>query len=311
MPSTIPTVTVGIPAYNEEANIVFLINDLLRQHEHGFVIEKILVVSDGSTDRTVERVNAISDKRIEIRDHELRRGLAERQNELLSSLTHETDAIVLIQGDVRLASRRTLSELVRPVLEDQADLVSGRVMALAPRTLTEHALYVSHLLKLRLFEQWRKGRNLYTCTGVARAFSRRLASKLRFVESVGEDAYSYLFCRTKGFRYAYAKNAEVLIRLPDNFEDHARQSIRFHQSRDRFSGVFDRRSIEHEYSLPFSRLAFSEVARTIGGGLALVVFCFIILRVKWRALFATRISQVWDVAESSKKLVIANNHKRS
>lgn len=311
MPVTSPTVAIGIPAYNEAANIAFLIEDLLGQQERGFSIARILVVSDGSTDRTADLVRAFGDPRIEVRDDGRRLGLAKRQNELLEALAPHVDVVVLIQADARLASRRTLQDLVRPIFEDGSDLSSARVLALPPRTFVEQALHASHSLKLRLFERWRKGSNLYTCTGVARAFSARLAAKLRFTESVGEDAYSYLYCRTKGFRYTYAKNAEVLIRLPDNFEDHARQSVRFRQSRDRFTGTFDQRSVEHEYALPLARLALAEMTRTAVGVLSLLFFCLIMFRVKWRALFAAKISQIWDTAESSKRLVAAQDEKLS
>ena len=38
-------VTIGIPAYNEEANIAFLLEDILKQRQETFQLKKILVIS--------------------------------------------------------------------------------------------------------------------------------------------------------------------------------------------------------------------------------------------------------------------------
>jgi len=50
------TVSIGIPAYNEEANIGKLLSSLIKQKEAGFIIKEIIVVSDQSTDKTDEIV---------------------------------------------------------------------------------------------------------------------------------------------------------------------------------------------------------------------------------------------------------------
>ena len=46
------TVSVGIPAYDEEANIKSLLEAILQQRQENFILKSIIVVSDGSTDRT-------------------------------------------------------------------------------------------------------------------------------------------------------------------------------------------------------------------------------------------------------------------
>ena len=54
-----PTLSIGIPAFNEEANIYFLLKDLLSQKMDQFNLERIIVNSDGSTDDTIEQVKRI------------------------------------------------------------------------------------------------------------------------------------------------------------------------------------------------------------------------------------------------------------
>jgi len=51
-------ITIGIPAYNEEKNIGNLLNDILNQKLEHNILEKILVISDNSTDKTDEIVSS-------------------------------------------------------------------------------------------------------------------------------------------------------------------------------------------------------------------------------------------------------------
>ena len=48
------TITIAICALNEEANIGKLLDSIMIQEEEGYKLEKILVISDGLTDRKVE-----------------------------------------------------------------------------------------------------------------------------------------------------------------------------------------------------------------------------------------------------------------
>ena len=43
-----PSVTVAISALNEAQNIAAFLRSVLSQKEEGFVLEKIMVISDGS-----------------------------------------------------------------------------------------------------------------------------------------------------------------------------------------------------------------------------------------------------------------------
>ena len=51
--NTIPTVTIALSAYNEAENIGRFLQSVLEQKENGFILEKILVISDGSDDSTI------------------------------------------------------------------------------------------------------------------------------------------------------------------------------------------------------------------------------------------------------------------
>ena len=58
----IPACSIGIMAYNEEANIGRLLDTLLKEAPGGFFIGEIIVVSSGSTDSTETIVRKFADR---------------------------------------------------------------------------------------------------------------------------------------------------------------------------------------------------------------------------------------------------------
>src|SRR5689334_482537 len=92
------TLSIGIPAYNEQANIKDLITALMNQVQENFVLEKIIVASDGSTDQTEQIVRSISDTRVQLIADGQRKGQAARQNEIIEQL--KSDLLLLLNADV-------------------------------------------------------------------------------------------------------------------------------------------------------------------------------------------------------------------
>ena len=56
------TVTIGIPAHNEAENISYLLRSILRQKQRNYKLEKIIVVCDGCTDNTEDKVKQFAKK---------------------------------------------------------------------------------------------------------------------------------------------------------------------------------------------------------------------------------------------------------
>src|SRR3989344_8272149 len=90
-----PTATLSISAHNEGRNVLIFLRSVLEQVEIGFVLEKILVISDGSTDKTVEIARSLNHQKIEIRDYPERLGKSARLNEIY----HDLASDILVQSD--------------------------------------------------------------------------------------------------------------------------------------------------------------------------------------------------------------------
>jgi glycosyltransferase involved in cell wall biosynthesis len=96
-----------VPAYNEEATLAEVLAVLLRTPE----VSEVLVVSDGSTDRTVEIARSLQVRTIHLR-HNAGKGMA-----MAVGVAH-TDAplLLFVDGDIQNLTDGVLGGLVRPVL---------------------------------------------------------------------------------------------------------------------------------------------------------------------------------------------------
>ncbi|MEK7598641.1 MAG: glycosyltransferase [Patescibacteria group bacterium] len=128
-------ITIGIPAYNEAANIKHLLLALLKQNTTGFILHEIIVISDGSTDDTVKIARSITNSRIHVFEFTQREGQQKRQNQILAQYTG--DIIVFIEADTLPASVDTLKHLVEPLLilhsDDKLMMTIGNPYYLTPR----------------------------------------------------------------------------------------------------------------------------------------------------------------------------------
>lgn len=290
------TLTIGIPAYNEEANIGFLLQDILQQKRNRFVLREIIVVSDGSSDRTVERAREVRSDLIQIFDDGQRKGKSERLNEIFDYVDGRTDAVVLLDADITFSGDSVLDEMVR-ALSAGADLVSPALYAVLPKTLMGSFIVAGHELKRRLFAEWRNGNNVYSCHGAARLFSKQLFSKVRFPESVGEDAYSYLFARSNDFRYCALQNAVVSIRVPESLMDHAKQSRRFALSKERFFSCFSPKFIRKEYDYPKQLLVKHITCSLLGRPIASLGYILVMIYLSFFSK-SLALRDTWSVASS-------------
>lgn len=242
------TVTIGIPAFNEEANIGNLLNLLKEQEQKDYILKKVIVASDGSNDNTVKIASSFDLPGLLVLENYFRKGAPYRQNQIISYT--DTDILVLLNADLLPQDSLFIEKLVRPIIDRKSDLTSVRLREIPPQNFIEETIAVSNIFKNYLFENINQGNNIYTCKGIARAFSKRLYNKIDFKQFTAEDAHSYLFAKKFGFKYQYAKDAVAIFKLPKNIEDHLRQSQRFFQARDELVSEYGYQFVKNHYSIP-------------------------------------------------------------
>jgi glycosyltransferase involved in cell wall biosynthesis len=127
-------VGVVVPAYDEEALIGATLAGIPE------LVDRIIVVDDGSTDRTADRSVEGGDPRVEVLSHERRSGVgAATLTGYRRAMADGLDVVVVMNGDNQM-DPEDLPKLVAPVARGELDyakanrLASGQAWALIPKT---------------------------------------------------------------------------------------------------------------------------------------------------------------------------------
>jgi glycosyltransferase involved in cell wall biosynthesis len=297
------SVTIGIPAFNEENNIKDLIFSLISYDKSARLIKTIIVSSDGSIDSTVSEAKKVSDKRIKVIDNKDRIGIQRGLNQVIKKA--DTQFLIILDADIKIKDPMFVEKIIEPLQKNQSDMTSNPIVPLPSVNLLTRILSLSMSLKEILFRQINNGDNIYSCHGPVRAYSSRLYKDLTFKTGAGNDMYSYLDCKNRKFRFKYVTNTEVYFKLPISLKDHLKQSVRFYGSMEKqaelFPGVLVKRSFRislNDYLVSIIKsipLLVRNPVETIGY-IFLSMLTFIWSKFKGPA------SDMWNVSVSSKDL---------
>jgi len=113
---------IQIPCYNEEKTLPSVVADLPKSIP-GIDELELMIIDDGSTDRTVETARSLGIRHIVC--HNTNRGLAAAfRSGVEYALSHGADILVNTDGDNQYFGG-DVPQLVQPILEGRADLVVG------------------------------------------------------------------------------------------------------------------------------------------------------------------------------------------
>jgi cellulose synthase/poly-beta-1,6-N-acetylglucosamine synthase-like glycosyltransferase len=211
------SVSVCIPAYNEERIIAPVLRRILgsKQDKH-FVIEEVVVIADG-TDRTGEIVEKFigEDSRVRLIKSRKRLGLSGAISLFLKNV--KSDVSVIVDADVFLESN-SISNLVRPFCEDVSIYAtSGRKIPISNCAVVRAFWNVHHELCL-----------LYPklCSSIM-AFRNGIISEIP--RSFGTpDTYIMSVMEKRGLRILYVPDAKGRTLEPNNLEGFIKQRKRIY-----------------------------------------------------------------------------------
>lgn len=197
-----PTVSLIIPAYNEEKVIARKIENALGLDYPREKLE-IIVASDGSTDGTNEIVRAFADQGVKLVALKSNQGKSMSENAGLATATGD---ILIFADATGMFNHRALRELVRSFADSAIGCVTGLVQyenADATAATDGEGAYWRYEVFLRLLES-RIG-NLAMASGSILASRHSLVEPLH--PAVGEDFVIPLKAAVQGFRTIYAPSA--------------------------------------------------------------------------------------------------------
>lgn len=165
-----PTVTCVVVAFNEEDRIVTRVGNLLAS-DYPAERLRVVVVSDGSTDRTVGYLQAMSDARVRVIEQPERLGKASGLNAALAAL--DSDLVVLTDSRQRFAAD-TIRRLAGHFGDPAIGAVSGSLEIERTASNVGQAVeaYWKHEKELRAAEA--RFDSCIGCTGAVYALRRSL-----------------------------------------------------------------------------------------------------------------------------------------
>ena len=233
-PSSYPGVTVLIAAYQEEATIADTLRAVAEEDYSGAL--EVLVLNDGSTDRTaevaaeaVEQLHFPPNATVRIINFPTNRRKSAVLNSGLLEASH--DLVVTIDADSRL-NRDALTDIVERLLSDppNTQAVAGAILVRNSRenlmTGAQEWDYFHGIAAAKRMQ------SLYQGTLVAQgAFSIYRKQALLAVggwpDCVGEDIVLSWKLLGRGYRIGYAEDAIAWTNAPGSFSQFARQRHRW------------------------------------------------------------------------------------
>ena len=220
-PDRWPTVSVSLPAYNEEAVIGDALENLLAL-EYPEDRLQILVISDGSTDRTDEIVRSYADRGVELLRVENRGGKTAAEN---AAVPHLDGEIVVNTDATSRPHSGALKALVRTFGDPEVGVASGRDVSVGSSgdAVEGESGYVGYEMWVRDLETRTGG--IVGSSGCLYAIRRALHRNL-VPEELSRDFLSALNAREEGYQAVSVPGAVVEVPRARSLGEEYRRKVR-------------------------------------------------------------------------------------
>ncbi len=211
--------SVGVMAYNEQANIADALRSILGQKLATRRIAELIVIASGCEDRTAAIVADIArrDSRVRLIEQESREGKASAVNLFISAA--RSPVLVMVSADV-LVEDGAFDDLLRHFEDPSVGMVGGR-----PTPVNGEATFLGHAVHL----QWRLHDRIARQApklGEIVAF-RNVVPSIPLDTAVDELSIQALISQL-GYRLLYEPQAVVYNRGPATVRDFLRQRRRIY-----------------------------------------------------------------------------------
>jgi len=246
------TIDVVIPAFNEGSCIEGLLRDVMMARQHDwFQIQNIYVISDASTDQTDDVVQRVTnrDPRIKLIRKKERKGKQDSIN--LAFKVINTDVVVFIDADVRLASEHSIAKLLYHFRDGKTALVQGGLVRPRPNfTLNpaKGAAYFDWTLVDKI--RRRKAMSWWSIDGRVMALARDFYRNLTLPLSLADDQLIFYTCIQQGRKFVWADDAIFYYGPPESMADFSHQWSRYFFYTNKSRQYFGEELIGENMSVP-------------------------------------------------------------
>jgi poly-beta-1,6-N-acetyl-D-glucosamine synthase len=209
--------SIGIMAYNEEANIERTLQSVLEQQGPSIRIEEVIVVASGCTDRTVPIVSAMAQKepRIRLCIQEKREGKASAINLFLKEA--RSPIVVLLGADI-IPEDSAIENLCTPFKDPLIGMVGGRAVP-----VNDTSTFMGHTVHL-LWRLHDRVARVHPKLGEVIAF-RNVISGIPINSAVDEISIQALITQL-GYKLIYRPDCVIYNKGPVTVRDFVKQRRR-------------------------------------------------------------------------------------
>lgn len=300
------TVDVAIAAYNAEKNIKRLVESMLLQKEVNFKLNKVIVNSDSSSDKTVSISQSISDKRVKVIDSHARSGFAGALISLVKA--NITDVLILLNDDIVVTDEFFIEKIIQPFIkENNIGLVCGNPQAFKSNNFISEAVRSGYNAYKRISDSTRKGNNVYTVDGKALCFSKDFTKKIKFPTDYrimgNVDKFIYFSCIKEKLNYRYVSNAIMYFKCPSTIQDFTKWQTRNYKSNKYMVKSVWGKLADKEYEMDQTKFRLYKFLEFLKNPIGSIVILMLGLYCSYKASIAKdEFSLTWDLVQTTKDL---------
>lgn len=216
------TLTIGIPAHNEEGNIINLLKTLYKQSSKYYTLEKIIIILDGCTDNTGPLVAefAKTHKEIKLYSDGMRVGKAERLNEIYAKT--KSDFLFSVDADVLPKNKNYMDLLIKALIDNpKTNVTCARFIPVKQKTLLGKFSNYSYLMFEDSILKLNNGNNIYALMGAAHMVRMSFGKKIHFPKgTISDQNRLYVLATRKNTQgFLLVKKAEIYMKTVETLHD--------------------------------------------------------------------------------------------
>lgn len=206
------TLTIGVPVYNEEQNIGVLLKSIFKQEQLSYILEKILIINDGSTDKTPAIINSWQKKYplIDLKVHTKRLGKAARLNELYN--TNQSDYLFTLDGDVILGTKMEIEKVLKVARKTGADVTAAHQIPCKIHGFIERISYANHCLWTEVRIGINNGNYIQNLQGSATLIKAEFAKQINYPNDIPCDQKFLYIKASQKKAFAFSSKNEIVYR---------------------------------------------------------------------------------------------------
>lgn len=224
----LPKVSIIVPAYNEEAHIAETIESLLNLDYPKDKLE-IIVIDDGSTDRTYNIAKKYEEKYPDIvKVYRKRNG--GKASALNFGIKLATGKYIATMDADSVVPREALKKMLEYFTDERVMIVIPAVQVKRKKTFIEKVQYIEYSYNNTLREIFEKLNSIYVAPGPFSVFRRELFEKIGYFDenNLTEDMEIALRAQHHGYRIRYCPEVIIKTETPKTFKQLFRQRIRWY-----------------------------------------------------------------------------------